>query len=283
MDKLTVPAYAKVNLVLDVLGLRPDGYHEVNMVMQAVALADLVTVSRRPEGITLSSDRPDLPVGDDNLAFRAARLLLEHTGTSAGLHIHITKRIPVAAGLAGGSTDAAAVLLAANYLLELGLTNARLAQLGAKLGADVPFCLLGGTARATGIGERLSLLPAAPLLWLVLVKPDFGVSTRDVYRWFDQQPVSRRPDTGQAIRALEDRDAEGLISAMGNVLEPVTATRHPEVAVIIDELVALGARRAVMCGSGPTVFGIAFDRQHAEAMAAAFRPRYKEVFVTHTI
>jgi 4-diphosphocytidyl-2-C-methyl-D-erythritol kinase len=280
---MILKAYAKINLVLDVLGKRPDGYHEISSVMQSVTLADLVTVSHKKEGISVCCDHPGVPSGPDNLAYRAARLLLEEAGIDRGVQILLQKSIPVAAGLAGGSANAAAVLLGINYLFNMGFTPAQLMVYGARLGADVPFCLLGGTAWARGIGDQLTLLPSPPAFWLVLVKPPFGVATAQVYQWYDAAESLAGPDVPRALASLAAGDRDGLIEAMGNALEPVTSARYPEVRQIIEELNDLGSLRAVMCGSGPTVFGVARDEHHARSMALRLSRRYQETYVVRTL
>jgi len=283
MSSIAVNAYAKVNLVLDVLAKRPDGYHEINSVMQSVSLADRVIVSHAREGIAVFCDHPEVPGGPGNIAYRAALLILDEAGIKSGVRVVLEKSIPVAAGLAGGSADAAAVLLGINYLFNLGYTTAQLMVFGSRLGADVPFCLLGGTAWARGIGDQLTLLKSPPVLWLVLIKPDFGVSTSQVYQWYDSAGLLRRPDVQGVITSLACGDDNGLINSMGNVLEGVTSARHPEVCQIIEELLGIGARQAVMCGSGPTVFGVAWDKHHAQAMAYQLSRRYKETYVVRTL
>jgi len=283
MSSITVRAYAKINLVLDVLAKRPDGYHEISSIMQSVSLADRVTISHSPEGITVYCDNPEVPGGSGNLAYRAARLLLEEAGTVRGVHISLEKSIPIAAGLAGGSSDAAAVLLGINYLFGLGYTPAQLMAFGARLGADVPFCLLGGTAWARGIGEQLTLLKSPPLLWLVLVKPPFGVATAQAYQWYDEARHLKHPDVQKALTSLANGDGAGLIDSLGNVLEGGTSFKYPEVSQIKEEMHGLGALRAVMCGSGPTVFGVARDEHHAWSMANRLGLRYQETYVVKTL
>ncbi|GAW91650.1 4-(cytidine 5'-diphospho)-2-C-methyl-D-erythritol kinase [Calderihabitans maritimus] len=282
MTGLTVPAYAKINLTLDVLGKREDNYHEVSMILQSINLRDLVTVSRSGKGITIDSNTAAIPADYDNLAYRAALLLKERTGFTEGIHIYIEKNIPVAAGLGGGSADAAATLIGINYLLGLGLTPGELICLGKQLGADVPFCILGGTALVEGIGEKLTILPKAPTLWLVLAKPEFGVSTAEVYRRFDKNKVTERPDNAAAVEALAREDMELLVANMVNVLETVTLEHYPEVARIKDRMLSLGAMRAVMCGSGPTVMGVFGGQKEAEQAYVLLKEEYPEVFLTRT-
>ncbi|QGP92065.1 4-diphosphocytidyl-2-C-methyl-D-erythritol kinase [Neomoorella glycerini] len=285
MDTLKVPAYGKINLTLKVLGRRPDGFHNLSTIFQAIALQDTLTLRRCHEGIHLEVRGARLAAGPDNLVYQAAALLQQRYGFP-GVRINLVKRIPLAAGLAGGSSDAAATLLGLNYLYNLGLTPGQLAREGAKLGSDVPFCVLGGTALGRGRGEDLSLLPPAPRLWLVLVKPPFGVSTAAVYQGWDAAPSRQNPeppDEDRALAALRAGDREQLIRALGNDLEIVTCRLYPEVKAIKLHLLAAGAERAILCGSGPAVFGVAPDRQTAISIASRFRQTYPETLVTCTL
>ncbi|GEA14546.1 MAG: 4-diphosphocytidyl-2-C-methyl-D-erythritol kinase [Moorella sp. (in: firmicutes)] len=285
MDALKVRAYGKINLTLKVLDRRPDGFHNLSTIFQVIALQDTLTFSRCPEGINLEVKGAPLPAGPDNLVYRAAALLQQRYGFP-GVRITLTKRIPLAAGLAGGSSDAAATLLGLNYLYNLGLTPGQLAREGARLGSDVPFCVLGGTALGRGRGEELYLLPPAPRLWLVLVKPPFGVSTAAVYQGWDAAPSRQNPeppDEEKALAALRAGDREQLVRALGNDLEIVTCRLYPEVMAIKLSLVAAGAERAVLCGSGPTVFGVAPDRETAINIASRLRQTYPETIVTCTL
>jgi len=279
---VTLPAYAKINLTLDVLGRRDDGYHNLASVMQTVALCDFVTITTGAADIELTSSRADLPTDSTNLAYRAVQLLQQQAGLPHGIRVHLEKNIPVAAGLAGGSTDAAAVLLGLNYLFALRLTTSGLIRLGASLGADVPFCLLGGTALARGAGERITALPPAPPMWFVLVKPAFGVATATVYREWDRNPHCRHRSR-KVVKALAGGEKRQLITCLGNDLEAVVLKMHPEVGVIKERLLAAGVQQAVMCGSGPTVYGIVPDEEKARSVALFFRKDYPEVFVTHTV
>jgi 4-diphosphocytidyl-2-C-methyl-D-erythritol kinase len=261
----TVSAPAKVNLILDVLGRRPDGYHEVAMLMVRLSLHDRVTVSLTSgSGITVACPGLDLAAGEENIAVRAARLFLAHTGIETGVAIAIAKQIPAAAGLGGGSSDAAAVLLALNDLLDTGLPCGELQSLGVRLGADVPFFLCGEMAAwATGIGERLEPWRGLPPCWLVLVNPRFAVSTAWVYQNLGlthQRCMSKIP-------RFPERAAE-LVPLLRNDLEAVTSSRHPEIAAIKQRLLQAGALGALMSGSGPTVFGVFAGQSAAETAAA---------------
>jgi len=280
MSVLTELAHAKINLTLDVLYRRPDGYHEVEMVMQSLELADKVRLRRTGGGILLRNSSSEVPEGEENLAWRAARLMFDTFGCSGGLEIGLEKNIPVAAGLAGGSADAAAVIRGIDRLWDLGQSLDYLCELGSKLGSDIPFCVRQGTALAKGRGEILSVLPGWPGVWLVLVKPAVGVSTAKVYGSLRTEQVVERPDTLGILQAL--KAGSSIPEYFCNVLEPVTISMVPEVKEIKDELVRAGAVRAVMSGSGPTVFGIAEDKRHALSLAHAFEDTDYLVLVTRT-
>lgn len=279
---LALEARAKINLALDVLYKRPDGYHEVAMVMQSVTLADRVVIEPAEE-ISVFADMADLECGPDNLAYRAAALLRRHTGVSLGARIHLEKNIPLAAGLAGGSADAAAVLRGLNTMWQLGLTASELEVLGAMLGSDVPFCLRGGTALATGRGEILTPLPAPPPLWVVLAKPQIAVSTAWVYGNYRSELVTAHPDIGGITASLSRGDLPGLATRLANVLETVTVAAHPEIATLKAAMLEHGAMASLMSGSGPTVFGLTESRQQAQEIAQALeRATTAWVAVTQT-
>ena len=264
---LELNAYAKINLGLDITGRREDGYHLVDMIMQSIRLHDRVFLEKEKEaGIRLSSNYPWVPAGDTNLAVRAAKLLFEEFGITEGLAIRLEKRIPVAAGLAGGSTDAAAVLYGVNRMYGLGLSREELRTRGCRLGADVPFCLMRGTARARGIGEILEELPAAPSCHVVLAKPREGVSTKDAYAAYDRlDPVGIvHPSADGIAGAVRDGDYRTLCSLLGNVLELVTIPSVPVIEEIKGAFRELHADGVLMSGSGPTVFGLFADEADAE-------------------
>lgn len=263
---MLVKAYAKINLVLDVLGTRDDGYHELETVMQTLELHDTIQLAPAP-GITLQVEGAELPAGPGNLAYRAAFLLRERTGCRKGVVIRLQKRIPLAAGLAGGSADAAAVLRGLNRLWRLDLDEHRLGELAAEIGSDVPFCLRGGTALCRGRGEIVIPLPPLPQTCVVLVKPSFGVGTAEVYRRYDHLAAPRRPDCDTMLAAVRRSDIAGVAAHLGNALEQVTLGMHPELAVIKEELAATGALGTLMSGSGPTVFGLYADYQVAARAA----------------
>lgn len=254
--KILVKAPAKINLSLDVMHKRPDGYHEVEMVMTTIDLADRIELSLLEEDrIVIHSHNRFVPDDQRNLAYQAAHLLKERFQVKKGVIIGIEKTIPVAAGLAGGSSDAAATLRGLNKLWELGLTLDELAELGAEIGSDVSFCVYGGTALATGRGEIIKQIPAPPTCWVVLAKPFIGVSTADVYRRLNVDKI-QHPPTKEMISAIEKGDFHGVCNSVGNVLEDVTLSLYPEVAQIKDQMKRFGADAVLMSGSGPTVFSL---------------------------
>ncbi|MCI2256849.1 4-(cytidine 5'-diphospho)-2-C-methyl-D-erythritol kinase [Domibacillus sp. PGB-M46] len=254
--KLMIKAPAKINLTLDVLHKRPDGYHEVEMIMTTVDLADRLELeSLNKNEIRIISHNRFVPDDSRNLAYQAARLLKDRYGIKKGVSIQIDKIIPVAAGLAGGSSDAAAALKGLNQLWGLGLSLDELAEIGAEIGSDVSFCVYGGTALATGRGEKIEHLPAPPNCWVVLAKPTIGVSTGEVYKNLKLDRM-KRPDTRAMIEAIKESNYEKMCRNMGNVLESVTLHAHPEVALIKEQMIRFGADAVLMSGSGPTVFGL---------------------------
>lgn len=254
--KVLMKAPAKINLSLDVLHKRPDGYHEVEMIMTTIDLADRIELTWLPEDvIKITSQNRFVPDDQRNLAYQAARLLKDKFHISVGVQINIEKTIPVAAGLAGGSSDAAATLRGLNRLWNLGLSLDELAVLGAEIGSDVSFCVYGGTALATGRGEKIKQLSAPPSCWVVLAKPLIGVSTADVYRRLNLEGVTH-PNTQAMIQAIKDNNFNGVCNNVGNVLEDVTLRLYPEVAQIKDQMYRFGADAVLMSGSGPTVFAL---------------------------
>ena len=278
-------AYAKLNLSLDVLGALPDGYHEMKMVMQSVSLCDDVTVTLNDTGaVTMESNFGFLPCDGRNIAVKAAQCFLEKAGlTAVGAHIRLQKRIPVGAGMAGGSTDAAAVLRALNRLCGTGFSRETLEALGGTLGSDVPFCIAGGTRLATGRGEVLAPLPPMPECALVICKPRFSIKTPELFARIDSRSSRIRPDTEGLIGALEAKDVAGIARRMYNVFEDVLPRHCGEIAVIKSRLLDAGARGAVMTGTGSAVFGIFADAAAAEAAVASLRGQYRECFTARPV
>lgn len=276
-------ARAKINLTLDVIAKRTDGFHEVEMVMQTVDLCDYLTMTERDdEQIAVTTNAAFVPTDERNLAYKAALLLREATGVRKGALIDIDKRIPVAAGLAGGSADAAAALRGLNRLWNTRLSHDELAEIGARIGSDVPFCIYGGTAIARGRGEKIERLPSAPCYFVVLVKPAISVSTADIYGALRLDRIVEHPSARKMTEALSTRDLDRVVLAAGNVLEPITTEIHPEVARIKEQLLRMGAVFAQMSGSGPTVFGLTTREQKAKRIAMEFKTWIKEVYLCRT-
>jgi 4-diphosphocytidyl-2-C-methyl-D-erythritol kinase len=280
---LFVKAPAKINLTLDVLHKRPDGYHEVEMIMTTVDLADRIGLERRGDGIIrISAADRFIPEDRRNLAYQAAELLKNTYGVTEGVTITIEKNIPVAAGLAGGSSDAAATLKGLNKLWKLGRSIDELAELGAKIGSDVPFCVYGGTALATGRGEKIRHLAAPPNCWVILAKPKIGVSTADVYGNLKVDKLLH-PPTKQMIEAIETKDYRLLCNSMGNVLETVTMDLYPEVRVLKEQMQRFGADSVLMSGSGPTVFGLVEHESRVHRIYNALRGFCEEVYAVRML
>lgn len=284
MNSITVNAYAKINLGLDVLRKRPDGYHDVCMIMQSLDLHDIITIQKTDTGrIMLNTNLSYLPHDRNNLGFKAAELFLKTISSSAGLEITLEKHIPVAAGLAGGSSDAAAVLKALNILFQAGLTEEELKKLGVRLGADVPYCVMLGTALSEGIGEVLTPLKSMPDCYILLVKPDISVSTKFVYENLCLKNNICHPDIPAMRAFLETGDLVSLTKTMDNILQTVTEKKYPIITDIKNRMRELGALTSVMSGSGPTVFGIFDNQSSAEGAVAYFRKHRqfgKQVFLT---
>lgn len=283
MEQITKKAYAKINLGLDVLRRREDGYHEVKMIMQTVDIFDTLHFCKKEApGISLRTDHSELSAGEDNLICKAAKKLLEEAGIQQGIEITLQKRIPIAAGMAGGSADAAAALTGINELFALDWPLERLQAVGVTLGADIPYCLMGGTALSEGIGEILTRLPAPPPCILVAAKPDISVSTKFVYENLHADTLKEHPDIDGMIEALREGSLSGITDRLGNVLETVTVKEFPVIETIKEEMKKAGAENALMSGSGPTVFGIYTAKEKAEKAAEQIRQQMlaKEVFVT---
>lgn len=284
MNQITERAYAKINLALDVLRRRPDGYHDVRMVMQTVHLYDKLTISKsREPGILLKTNLPFLPGNENNLVYRAIDLFCKTYDIDCGIRATLEKRIPIAAGMAGGSSDAAAALRAMNELFRTRATLEELQALGVKLGADIPYCLMGGTALAEGIGEQLSPLPAAPSCSCLIVKPNFHLSTKHVYENLSLDDSSAHPDIDAMLEAIRNDNYKQMTASVGNILETVSIRLHPEIEAIKQEMRELGADCALMSGSGPSVFGLFEHRQVAERAYRRFRlgPYGKQTFLSY--
>ena len=282
MNEYRIKAYAKINLGLDVVRRLENGYHEVKMVMQTVGIYDVLDFQRTAGGIVITTDSGELPTNEDNLIYKAAKLMIEKYHITEGVKIHLEKHIPIAAGMAGGSTDAAATLKGMNRLFDLGCTLKDLMELGVNIGADVPYCVMGGTALAEGIGEKLTPLAPAPDCYVLVAKPDINVSTKYVYEHLDAQEIRKHPDIDGMVEAIAEESLQGILDRMENVLETVTVSAYPIIQKIKDRMKELGAINSLMSGSGPTVFGIfvekdmarrAYDKLEEEQLA-------KQIFLT---
>lgn len=282
MNEYRIKAYAKINLGLDVIRRLPNGYHEVKMIMQSIGLCDELTLEKTPEGITLTTDHPELSCGEDNLICKAARLMFDTWRIPGGVHIHLQKVIPIAAGMAGGSADAAAAMKGISRLFDLEVPLSRLMELGVSVGADVPYCILGGTALAEGIGEKLTSLTPAPDFYILIAKPDISVSTKYVYEHLDIASIKRHPDIDGMVRAIESGSLQGILDRIGNVLETVTVSAYPVIGTLKRRMRELGAISSLMSGSGPTVFGIFLSEQAAEFACGQLKSENlaKQVFLT---
>ena len=272
----------KINLGLDVVRRLENGYHEVKMVMQTVGIYDVLDFERTDGGIVITTDSGELPTDENNLIYKAAKPKIRTRSSSLHVKIHLEKHIPIAAGMAGGSTDAAATLKGMNRLFDLGCTLKDLMELGVKIGADVPYCVMGGTALAEGIGEKLTPLAPAPDCYVLVAKPDINVSTKYVYEHLDAQEIVKHPDIDGMVEAIAEESLQGILDRMENVLETVTVSAYPIIQTIKDRMKELGAINSLMSGSGPTVFGIfvekdmarrAYDKLEEEQLA-------KQIFLT---
>ena len=282
MNEYRIKAYAKINLGLDVVRRLENGYHEVKMVMQTVGIYDVLDFKRIQNGIVITTDSGELPTNEDNLIYKAAKLMMEQNHISEGVEIHLEKHIPIAAGMAGGSTDAAATLKGMNRLFDLGCTLKDLMELGVKIGADVPYCVMGGTALAEGIGEKLTPLAPAPDCYVLVAKPDISVSTKYVYEHLDAQEIIKHPDIDGMVEAIAEESLQGILDRMENVLETVTVSAYPVIQTIKDRMKELGAINSLMSGSGPTVFGIFVEKDMARRAYEKLEEEQlaKQIFLT---
>ena len=283
MDSIRLKARAKINLGLDVLGKREDGYHEVRMVMQTIGIYDRLILTKIPEEeIRITSNLAFLPVNENNLIYKAIKLLKDEYHFPGGVSVDLNKFIPVAAGMAGGSTDAASTMFGVNRLFGLNLSMGKMMELGVRLGADVPYCGMRGTALAEGIGEKLTRITPVPHMWILIAKPQINVSTRLVYEQLDMGGIQKHPDIDGIIRAIEAQDVVRIAQSMGNVLENVTVPLYPVIETIKQDMLSHGAINAMMSGSGPTVFGIFPDEQTTLACQAFLKKKgdARQVYIT---
>lgn len=283
MDKINVKALAKINLGLDVVRKREDGYHEVRMIMQTIHLYDQLLIEKTKErGIQITANLDFLPTDESNLIYKAAKLLQDTYEMKEGVSVKLQKYIPIAAGMAGGSTDAAAVLYGMNELFHLGIKRQRLMELGVKIGADVPYCLMRGTALAEGIGEKLKSLPPVPKCPVLIAKPGIGVSTKYVYENLKLDEQTKHPNIYAQLDAIRKHDLHGIAAHMGNLLETVTIPKYPVIDEIKRCMMENGALVSMMSGSGPTVFGLFEEERTAQEAYSQMRKSNlaKQVYLT---
>ncbi|MDU5107186.1 4-(cytidine 5'-diphospho)-2-C-methyl-D-erythritol kinase [Clostridium sp.] len=280
---MRIKAYAKINISLDIVGKREDGYHLLEMIMQSIDLYDELNIEKQNKDITIKCNKPYVPTDERNLAYKAAKLFMEKYQINSGVSININKNIPVCAGLAGGSTDGAAVLKAMNTIFDIHASDEELMELGLQLGADVPYCIKGGTALCRGIGEEVTKLNDFKDKILVLVKPPFGVSTKSVYQEFDLSKARSHPNTDVLIKAIEENDLRIVANNMKNLLENVTLRKHKILINIKEEMKNSGSIGTMMSGSGPTVFAFFDDMLKAQKCFEKMKLKYNDVFITRTI
>ena len=281
MDKVTVIAPAKINLSLDILGVDERGYHLLDMIMQTVSLFERVTVSKKEKDITLSSNARYIPTDSKNVAVKAAMLFFEYTGIQGGVHIHIKKTVPIKAGMAGGSADAAGVIVGLDKIYETNLTHQQMCEIGAKAGSDVPFMIMGGTKRVQGVGEIIKPCPPMPRCHLVVCMPDKGVSTPAAFANYDTLGEKTLVETDKLVAAMEENDIYGVAKYMANDLEKAAASEYTQ--PIKEELIQQGAIGSVMTGSGAAVFGVFDDEDKAKAAVEYFRGRVRSVFIAKPV
>ena len=282
-NDISLKALAKINLGLDVVRRREDGYHEVRMIMQTIQLYDRLDIKRTQEpGIQIQTNLSFLPVNENNLIYKAAKLLMDEFSITDGVSVKLDKRIPVAAGMAGGSTDAAAMLIGVNRLFSLGLTKRQLMERGVQIGADVPYCIMRGTALAEGIGEELSPLPPMVKCPVLIAKPSISVSTKFVYQNLKLDDTTIHPDIDRLIDDIKAKNLHDIAAHMGNVLETVTIPNYPVIDEIKKHMLSNGAVGAMMSGSGPTVFGLFDDEDTAKKAYKAMRSSHlaRQVYLT---
>lgn len=299
MEQITLKAYAKINLSLDVVRRRPDGYHDVRMIMQTVDLYDVITMEKAESGIHTTVEMgksftaegnaagtgkvsEELPADESNLIYKAAKLIMENRHMTEGVKIHLQKNIPIAAGMAGGSTDAAAVFRGMNRLFSLGMSIQEMKEMAVKIGADVPYCIEGGTQLSEGIGEILTPVKGIPDFYLLIAKPEISVSTKYVYENLHLEQLKTHPDVDGMAEAIQNGNLDGILCRMENVLESVTVKQYPVIGEIREFMKKHGADNALMSGSGPTVFGIYKKKETAEEAAGLLQKENmaKQIFVT---
>ncbi|GFN36695.1 4-(cytidine 5'-diphospho)-2-C-methyl-D-erythritol kinase [Tepidimicrobium xylanilyticum] len=283
MNEIALESYAKINLALDILYKRDDGYHEINTIMQQIDLKDRVVIRNKDSGIDIQCNNKDVPIDRNNLVYKAWEKIREKTGINRGVGIIIDKKIPIAAGLAGGSSNGGAVLKGLNLLWDLNLSDEELMEIGKKIGADVPFCIMGGTAWARGIGEKLTKLKGFSGYNILLANVGIPVSTEWVYKNMDLKSIHERIDIERIIKYMEEGNLLKLGQSIENVMEPVVMTKYPQVKMVKEDMIKFGALGSLMSGSGPTVFGLFDDEEKLYRCKRELEKKVPNVFVTKTL
>lgn len=285
MKKIEIDSYSKINLTLNILAKRQDGYHNIETIMQSVNLADRIFIKEEKEGIRIKCNHPLVPVDTQSLTYRSAEKILNRYRITKGVKIEINKKIPLASGMAGGSANSASILVGINKLFALNLSNKDLREIGEELGMDVPFCIQNGTALAYHKGEKVIPLPLInPPLWIIIVNPGFEIPTKWAYNSLDLDQIKKEKNNIEAmLKALKERELEGIAKNLFNSFEELVIEKYPEIGKIKDRLTEEGALGALMSGSGPTVFGIAQNKEQALKIYEKLKPEYKSIWIVHTI
>lgn len=285
MKKIEIDSYSKINLTLNILAKRQDGYHNIETIMQSVNLADRIFIKEEKEGIRIKCNHPLVPVDTQSLTYRSAEKILNRYRITKGVKIEINKKIPLASGMAGGSANSASILVGINKLFALNLSNKDLREIGEELGMDVPFCILNGTALAYHKGEKVIPLPLIdPPLWIIIINPGFEIPTKWAYNSLDLDQIKKEKNNIEAmLKALKERELEGIAKNLFNSFEELVIEKYPEIGKIKDRLTEEGALGALMSGSGPTVFGIAQNKEQALKIYEKLKPEYKSIWVVNTI
>ena len=285
MNEIKINSYSKINLALNILDKRKDGYHEVETIIQSINLADKVIITEEKEGIKIKCNHPQVPVDSQSLAYKSAEKMLKKYGIERGVKIEIDKKIPLASGMAGGSANSATILVGINKLFSLNLSNEVLREIGEELGTDVPFCIQNGTALAYQRGEKITLLPPInPPLWIVVINPGFKISTQWAYNNLDLEKVKGRKDNTKAmLTVLKEGKSQEIAKNLFNSFEELVIKKFPEIEKVKDRLINEGALGALMSGSGPTVFGIAQNKKEALQIYEKLKLEYKSIWVVHSI
>lgn len=285
MKKIEIDSYSKINLTLNILAKRQDGYHNIETIMQSVNLADRIFIKEEKEGIRIKCNHPLVPVDTQSLTYRSAEKILNRYRITKGVKIEINKKIPLASGMAGGSANSASILVGINKLFALNLSNKDLREIGEELGMDVPFCIQNGTALAYHKGEKVIPLPLInPPLWIIIINPGFEIPTKWAYNSLDLDQIKKEKNNIEAmLKALKERELEGIAKNLFNSFEELVIEKYPEIGKIKDRLTEEGALGALMSGSGPTVFGIAQNKEQALKIYEKLKPEYRLIWIVHTI